>query len=364
MPLNITSYNCRGINNESTGIINNLCIQSDVILLQETWLTTNNLVKLKSINTDFDASGIPGIDASNHFINGRPSKGLGFMWRNNLTQFSKFITYDSDRIIGLEICGSNHKLLILNVYLPFEHPDNFEEYLHCLGKINSIIQTSDTNHVIVCGDFNACFSKSFGHELIEFCNENNLFISDKLLMLPTCNGEQPYTYISEAHNTCSWLDHCVSTHSSHVNIYDFNILDNLTFYDHIPITFKYNITFNTGFVNKSANSNDSSKGRCNYLTNWLNVSQEQINSYTIETESLLSNVHIKQGLLCCDLKCTQASHKLYIDNFYNKVVNCLLEAGYNSAGCKNIHDYHVVPGWNDYVKETLCWFQCQQALDM
>ena len=65
---------------ESIEIINKLCNQSDVILvlLQETWLTINNLAKLKSINQNFDASCIPGTDASNHFI----------MWKNNLTQFT------------------------------------------------------------------------------------------------------------------------------------------------------------------------------------------------------------------------------------------------------------------------------------
>ena len=157
MVLHITSYNCRGINTNSVGIINDICNQSDVVLLQETWLTSNNLYKLKSINPNFDASGIHGIDACNQLINGRPSKGLGFMWKRTLSNYVKFVKYDSDRIVGLELYGSSHKLLLLNVYLPYEHPDNFEEFAHCLGKINSIIQTADTNHVIVCGDFNASF---------------------------------------------------------------------------------------------------------------------------------------------------------------------------------------------------------------
>ena len=52
------------------------------------------------------------------------------------------------------------------------------------------------------GDYNANIKSEsvFGSELIEFCDLNNLCFIDK-----------SYTFISQAHHTTSWLDHCIST---------------------------------------------------------------------------------------------------------------------------------------------------------
>ena len=162
-------------------------------MLQETWLSSSNRYRLKTLNPNFDASGIPGFDSGSRLLNGRPSKGLGFLWNNKYTKHVKFVNYDCDRIIGLELQGNTHKCLILNVYLPYECDENYKDFIHCLGKIISIVQTADTNHVIICGDFNSCFRKQFGKELLDFAEEHNLCISDKLL-LP--EFPEPYTYVS------------------------------------------------------------------------------------------------------------------------------------------------------------------------
>ena len=58
------------------------------------------------------------------------------------------------------------------------------------------------------GDYNANIKSEsvFGSELIEFCDLNNLCFIDKSSLSP-----DSYTFISQAHHTTSWLDHCIST---------------------------------------------------------------------------------------------------------------------------------------------------------
>ena len=58
------------------------------------------------------------------------------------------------------------------------------------------------------GDFNANINSEsvFGSKLNEFCDLHNLCFIDKSSFLP-----DSYTFISQAHHTTSWLDHCIST---------------------------------------------------------------------------------------------------------------------------------------------------------
>ena len=44
------------------------------------------------------------------------------------------------------------KILIINVYLPYQNGENYELFLEYLGKIESVIENFDLNGVIVIGD--------------------------------------------------------------------------------------------------------------------------------------------------------------------------------------------------------------------
>ena len=79
-------------------------------------------------------------------------------------------------------------------------------------------------------DFNACPSNNFGELLSQFCLEHELKISDKII-LPV----DSFTYVSDAHGTCSWLDHVVSSKSAHDAIQNIEIVHQFIFSDHRPV---------------------------------------------------------------------------------------------------------------------------------
>ena len=88
----------------------------------------------------------------------------------------------SDRIDGVELTCSD-KLHILNVYLPYDN-NSFESLDKCrqdLGEISAIIQDSNTNAVIVRGDFNVDFKCRFGEEFMYYTADNALQIYDGIL---------------------------------------------------------------------------------------------------------------------------------------------------------------------------------------
>jgi len=67
------------------------------------------------------------------------------------------------------------------------------------------------SHICFVGDFNAGVTNTFGALLEDFCMENDFIISD-YAPLP----QDTFAYISDAHNTTSWVNHFVSSFSSHL----------------------------------------------------------------------------------------------------------------------------------------------------
>ena len=84
-----------------------------------------------------------------------------------------------------------------------------------LGKIVFIVDKSPASHIMVLGDFNAAVDTLFETELLELCETLNLIISD-YIMYGRVSGQ--YTYVSDAHNTTSLLDHVLCSHDMNINL--------------------------------------------------------------------------------------------------------------------------------------------------
>ena len=80
----------------------------------------SELAMLNSIHGDFYRNGISSMDTSVGIIHGRPYGGLAVLYRRSIASSCNFINYEDDRIQGMELLSNNGKLLILNVYFPYE----------------------------------------------------------------------------------------------------------------------------------------------------------------------------------------------------------------------------------------------------
>ena len=101
------------------------------------------------------------------------------------------------------------------MYLSYCGEDNYDDLCYYLVKLDDLIMDSITSYVYIIGDFNADTmagkQRKFGKELMNCCHGEELILSD----VKKCPNTT-YTYVSEAHNTVSWLDHVMCTHSAHV----------------------------------------------------------------------------------------------------------------------------------------------------
>ena len=138
--LRLVSFNCRGLPCDNNSLYKRPSWQlllddtrNDIICLQETWYTKQDLQHLNDVHPDFHGTGVSTIDSTGGPIYGHPPGGVCIMWRGKFDHCVTPIEFDLDWLTGIYFCQDGRKYAVLCVYLPFECPVNEETYLEKLG---------------------------------------------------------------------------------------------------------------------------------------------------------------------------------------------------------------------------------------
>ena len=99
-----------------------------IVFLQETWLTSQELHILTSIDSDFHARAYSAMDVSSDVLRGRPHGGVAILWRKELGG-CKIIETADKRLMCLEFTSNNNSILFINVYLPCDTSDNLDDFV-------------------------------------------------------------------------------------------------------------------------------------------------------------------------------------------------------------------------------------------
>ena len=105
----------------------------------------------------------------------------------------------------------------MNVYLPYQCDHNFYIYFEYIGEISAILEDCTTSKLAVISDFNAAVNTTYETGLIAMCNDQCLVVSDYEVF---GRLSQQFTYVSDAHNTTSWLDHFICSYDLHVSVFN------------------------------------------------------------------------------------------------------------------------------------------------
>ena len=234
--LRIMSYNCYGLNSSLVDLYE-LCEQFDIIFLQETLLFKHELPALSNIHPEFEGMGISAIDDTSDIFAGRPYGGVAILIRKLLRPeysqcYCEFEFYDDTRMIGLEVKHLKERMYFINMYLPYQCPDNYDLYVEYFGKISAIVEDCHSTKIAIIGDFNAAVGTTFEDELLELCTHHKLIMADYEKYGRTSNQS---TYVSNAHSSTSWLDHIICSFDLYSMISDLFILDKLPSSDHLPL---------------------------------------------------------------------------------------------------------------------------------
>jgi exonuclease III len=345
VPIKVSSFNCKNVRS-SVEEIRNLCDKSDIVILQETWLNEADITFLTTIHSSFYCTGVSSMRCDQKVLRGRPYGGLGILWRKSIGQCCSVVPYDDPRILGLEVSTDSNRALIVNLYMPYDCSDNEDDFMYYLGKISDIIETHSNSHVFVMGDFNANIKcgnvSSFGKMLKSYCTDENLVIADEKHL-----DSDTFTFVSSAHNTCSWLDHVVTTHTGSSLISSIGVMTEFVTSDHIPLFME--LDFNCSQIYDNVDVKSKSK------VDWSSLDVHAIEAYTQNTKDNLSKIVLDFELLTCtDQKCINHNHKCAIDKMYGAIIHALEDASAVFMPEKSKHHGQTIPGWNDYVKESHC----------
>ena len=196
-------------------------------------------------------------------------------------------------------------------------------------------------------DYNANIrsdSSRFGQKLIQFCVDESLIISDKVLA-----SDDSFTFVSDAHaGSVAWLDHVISTRSMHSLIDSFWIDYSYVSSDHLPLCMKLNINK----VNLAPR--DSSSHAQSYLLSpvrWDSFSEEMLEQYKKNVFHNLSKVRLNHSLLLCDNPmCEDPGHRSEIDCMFNSILDSLSLASVEFRG-KLTTPFKQIAGWSEICDE-------------
>lgn len=137
----ISSYNCHGFNTLKFDYITSLLSKCTFLLIQEHWLSDEQLNSLTCGSSNIAYTGISGFDRSD-VLAGRPYGGCAILWQANLCAHVSPLIINSRRVCAARLSLNSVKILIVNVYMPCEVGDeNIDEFVSVLTVIGEIIQS-------------------------------------------------------------------------------------------------------------------------------------------------------------------------------------------------------------------------------
>jgi exonuclease III len=217
------------------------------------------MAMLKIIHPEFDGFGVSAMDTESGILSGRPYGGIGLLWRKSISNACTVKRYDDPRLLVMTVETNQGKYFLLNVYMPYQCHDNYDDYCNYIGKLLAIVEECDTANIVIAGDFNAAVNTPFENELMQMCSHAHLVISDYDWF-----GRQSgvSTYMSAAHNTTSWLDHVICSHSTNLTIDNINVHELPPSSDHHPLGVTFTVRVVANGATNTANTYGGKNNRC------------------------------------------------------------------------------------------------------
>ena len=342
------SYNCRGLRTGNSAYdrarrqtVSDLLKDHQIVCLQETWFTKQDLASLNTIYSDYHGVGEATVDENDFLQHGHPPGGVAILWHIDIEHCVKPLHFNVDWAVGVEMTLQSKRFVIVNVYLPYESVDNEPMFINKMTHICSLVDSLDSTCVFITGDFNANVldaRSSFAEHFVQCIEESGLILSSKALL-----PNDTFTFISNWH-TVSWLDHFVCSADAHDSISKMEVYYNYVTDDHVPIGVELNIQH----VPEHAGNNQNVRKKLD----WSIASEAALDQYCNTTDTLLQSIDIPYDALSCrNARCSSEIHRRQLDRFYNDVVDCLTTSSRHLETSSRRHRASR-PGWNAHVAEA------------
>ena len=345
--LNIASFNCKNLNNQSTmNFISSMFYDCQIMLIQEHWLYESQFYLFDRLFSDeICIHGKSSMDPS-ILRQGRPYGGNAIIWKSSIKNKIDVINTTSKRLTCIQLMMDEHtSILIFNVYMPCDQGykgDMFTEFQDILAEMHTLMVFNNANYCIVGGDFNTDFAKiksPYTKELTEYCNQENLI---PCIQLPC--SDVKYTYECSVTYSTTLIDHfilsdnlkeCVKSYSTK------NSIDNCS--DHCGILLSLDLSCETL---KPVQSERAPR------VAWYKACLANIEEYQANLDTELSKIYIPTECINCR-NISSREHYVDIENLHNEIINACITAASvlpytKQQSPSDNHNAKRVPGWRDH----------------
>ena len=128
-----------------------------------------------------------------------------------------------------------------------------------------------------------------------------------------------FTYLSDSHNSTTWIDHCLSSASADQLIDSIKVLHQYLIFDHRPLLVLINcVPSYTCQDNKDLHTNNFKH------INWPTLSSSKKVEYYQNTKLAMSDIPLPlNDISCQNPGCNDENHLESISQCYQRIVNCL-----------------------------------------
>ena len=291
---------------------------------------------MNSIHADFSHYSLSSVDIQSSVLIGRPYGGLTILFKKHLSVIGSVVNFEDKRLLGLKISYQNLNYLIINVYLPYYCEENTAEYTSYMGKLESILEESEVNGVIIIGDFNAKPNSEYFTQLTNLCSEYDLIVSD-VSILP----QETFSHINNASLKRSWLDHCVMSPSLHNAVTDMFFDNDTCISDHFPLY--VTIDFSNLPIGITHSCTQSSN------INWNFSDKYKSDLFYLKLSNVFDFNDINDFCFCSK-SCHDINHCVQINSRWLNFIRAVKSTGLEIFGTEK-REEKLIPGWNTYVKD-------------
>ena len=348
----VMSYNCCGFSVNKTCYIKSLLSKTDILFLQEHWLSDDQLRLLGNINSNFVHARVSGF-GNIEILSGRPFGGCAILWRSSLSVSFEILSTNSRRSSALRTTSDVPKLLLVNVYMPFEcGEDMTADFADQLSEVENLVSNNNDCHVVIGGDFKVDFSRNRLHTamLDGFCDNTGL---NPIVQHDKCGIDYSYNFSMTCFNV---LDHLLLSGTLFSNSVEqaYVIPDPDNTSDHDPIVIKF--MFKIQHIESCTRTH---KPR----VLWAKATESDLRNYRNALTDRLRGFHLpKDALLCTDLRCNDIAHLKCGNDYSVSITNACIEAAEATTPLTCVRPTSGrIPGWSERVQplreKSLFWHQ-------
>ena len=212
--ITIATHNLHGFSTSSAYLKDSIHSRGGIWMIQEHWLSENQLHKLQQLNCQFVARSGMENAISTGIYRGRPFGGVAICWSPDINHLITPVSnFKHKRVVAVEMNTDNIKILCICVYMPYFNASRREQCMtesyDAIAMVELLIEEHPNHSIVIGGDFNTELKgeSPFDPMWNQVVTKNSLTYCDSFVSSPK------YTYRHDTLNQTKFNDHFIVSQS-------------------------------------------------------------------------------------------------------------------------------------------------------